>query len=592
MAFFKGTATDYQDFLTVLKNLAKDDHISAAAVLNGGTGYAVNDTITLAGGTKYHEPELEVLTIGSGDYVTGAVVNAGGTGYAVGDELYPAAGTYSVTPVIEVTSVSGGVVTGVQINNPGISSSNPTNPVSTTTDGSGINCTLDLTFTTGSGIITGVHISDSGVYTTQATNPVSQNTSSGSGTGAKFTVTYTDTAWDAKIDFTAQEATAAAISAAGTGYTLNDIVTIVGGTFTEAATVKITAVSSGVPTAVAVNTGGTYSATPSNPASTSGGTGSGLTLTMTWANQVLEQKFLMLHNTNSDQYIGFRTFKETSPEVAYLIQVTGFTGFNSVSTPWEQQPGSTAPDINNGFEDTYVPLSGGASPATVNYWMSIHDSRIVAAFKVASVYPNMYAGGLDPFMTTSEYAYPQLILGCIARKRPYTYGGSDFAGMNNPGCWLFGSTTLHHGPGVLRDPSGVLHQVQNWEISQNKPLYVKEEGVKITPCAGTDFSEPASPNDWQNPSIPIWQDMFEQDDSIHTSQDALKRISNLFMLLPCTAVQHSPRRIYGNMRGVFCFNPDGTINAEDRIFIGSDVYTCFQNCGKSNRNYFFALKEE
>ncbi len=134
--------------------------------------------------------------------------------------------------------------------------------------------------------------------------------------------------------------------------------------------------------------------------------------------------------------------------------------------------------------------------------------------------------------------------------------------------------------------------MQNWEISQNKPYYVKEEGVKITPCGGTNFSEPAAPNDWQNTSVPIWNDMFEQDDTILSDQDALKRINNLFILVPCTLVQHDPRRIYGNLRGVFCINPDAAVNAEDRIFIGSDVYRCFQNCNKSNRNYFFAIKEE
>jgi hypothetical protein len=50
--------------------------------------------------------------------------------------------------------------------------------------------------------------------------------------------------------------------------------------------------------------------------------------------------------------------------------------------------------------------------------------------------------------------------------------------------------------------------------------------------------------------------------------------------------------MYGTMRGIFCFNPDGVLDAEDRIFIGSNVYRCFQNCNKSNRNYFFAIKED
>ena len=589
MAFFKGTSTDYQDFLNILKNLVKDDHVSACSIYNGGTNYAIGDTIMLSGGTKYHEPEIEVRGISSGDYVSNAVVSAGGSNYNVGDELYPAAGTYSVTPIIEVTSVSGGAVTGVQINNPGICSAQPSNPVSTTSDGSGTGCTLTLTFTSGTGIITAIHISDSGVYTSQASNPVSQNTSSGSGTGAKFELTYTDTAWETKIDYVAQEATGSSISAAGTGYTANDIVTVVGGTFTSATTVKIDSVSGGVPTAVSVNTAGNYSTTPSNPASTSGGTGSGLTLTMTWANSVEERKYLMLHNTTSDQYVGLLTLKETSPETAYVLQLTGFTGFNSLSTPWDEQPGAM---LASGLhEDCYVPLSGGSSPTTIHYWINVKDLRIAAAFKVASVYPNFYIGGIDPFLTTDEYAYPQLILGCIDRKSPYTYGGVDYAGMNNPGVQMAESAT-YAGPGWLRLPDGSYKQVANWEVVGVPSKLETDDVVQISPCAGCDHQEPADPNGWysydQN-----WQDMFNVKTAIPSDQKALKRINDDFILIPCILnTEYVDERFYGTMIGIFCFNPDDAINAEDRIYEGTNVYRAFQNCDKSNRNYFFAIKED
>lgn len=589
MAFFKGQATDYHDFLTILKGLVQDDHISAASVYDGGTGYAIGDTITLSGGTKTHEPEIEVRGISSGDYATGATVAAGGSGYVVGDELYPASGTYIVTPVLEVTSVSGGAVTAVQINNPGICSSQPTNPVTTTSDGSGTGCTINFTWTAGTGIITNIHIADAGVYTTQASNPVSQNTSSGAGTGAKFEVTYTDTAWEVKVDYKAYEATGVVISAAGTGYTLNDIVTVVGGTYTAATTVKITGVSAGVPTSVAIDTeAGNYSTTPSNPASTSGGTGSGLTLTMTWTYQVAENKYLMIHNTTSDQYVGWRAFKETSPETAYVLQCAGFTGFNSLSTPWEQQPGATVASTSS--DGTYVPLSGGGSPATVYYWLSVQDLRIVCAFKVASVYPNMYLGGIDTFLTTDEYAYPQLIMGCIAHARPYTYGAIDFAGMNNPGAWSVPGGTNYPGPGVLRCPDGSIKQVANWEQSSGNPVYEDEE-INISPSGGTTYGNPAAPNNWFQ-TTHNWREMFTEAVSIPGWQQALKRVADDFMLLPSVLSSKDYNQLYGNMRGIFGINPDGAITAEDQIYIGSDVYRCFQNCAKSTRNFFFAMKED
>lgn len=588
MAFFKGQATDYQDMMDIIKNLAKDDHISVAAIYNGGVDYAVGDTITLAGGTKYHEPELEVRGISSGDYITVAAVNAGGSTYAVGDSLVPTTGTYDVAPVLEVLTESGGVVTSILIKNPGICSAQPSNPVATTSDGSGTGCTIDFTFAAGTGIITAIHIADAGVYTSQASNPVLQNSSSGSGTGTKFEVTYVDTAWEALVDFEAYEATATAISAAGTGYAANDIVTVVGGSFTEAATVKILTVSGGVPLTVEVNTGGEYTSTPSNPASTSGGSGSGLTLTMTWAYTVVEHKYLMLHNTTTDQHIGWKSLKETSPETAYLLQITGFTGFTSVSTPWDEQPGAVHADSDRG--DCYVPLSGGGTPATINYWISTDDERIVAVFKVASIYPNFYMGAVDPFLTSNEWGYPQLILGCLARTSPYTYGGVDFAGMNNPGVWLAANPT-YAGPGWLRKPDGTFTQVANWEvISGNPTALTVDDVIQITPCAGTLYNPPAAPNSWYLTTT-NWGELFNVKTVIPVGQDELKRINDDFMLVPCTLVSDDDRRLFGSMRGVFCFNPDGSINSEDRIYIGNDVYRCFQNCNKSNRNYFFAVKE-
>lgn len=587
MAFFKGTATEYQDFLDQLKSLVKDDHISVAGVYNGGTGYAVHDTITLAGGTKAHEPELKVLAVGSGDYITVAAVNAGGSGYAVGDSLVPTTGTYDVAPELEVLTESAGVVTSILIKNPGICSSQPTNPVATTSDGSGTGCTIDFTFAAGTGIVTSVHIADAGVYTTQATNPVSQNTTSGSGTGVKFTLTYLDTAWEVLIDFEAQEATAAVISAAGTGYTANDIVTVVGGSFTVATTVKILTVSGGVPQTVEVYTeAGEYSTTPSNPAATSGGTGTGLTLTMTWADATDERKYLMIHNTTSDQYIGWKGFKETVPETAYLLQCTGFTGFNSINTPWDEQPGATtALAINAG---TYTPLSGGGSPATINYWLSVQDSRVVGVFRVASTYPNMYLGSVDAYLTVGEYAYPQLIMGCISTKLPYTYSGVPYAGMNNPGCNDADSPT-YPGPGWLRTPDGSFKKVLNWEGTA-QPFIFSDE-VNVTPSGGANYTIPAAPNAWYNNSPSNWRELFRESTTISGTQYELLRVFDEFIFVPCTLVSKTYGRVYGNMRGVYCINPDAAVAPEDQIYVGSDIYRVFQNCNKTNRNYFFVLKE-
>jgi hypothetical protein len=70
------------------------------------------------------------------------------------------------------------------------------------------------------------------------------------------------------------------VSNGGTGYTVGDVLTMVGGTFTAAGTCTVATVSSGVITAVTATSTGTYTAAPTNPASVTGGTGTSATFTL------------------------------------------------------------------------------------------------------------------------------------------------------------------------------------------------------------------------------------------------------------------------------------------------------------------------
>jgi len=78
--------------------------------------------------------------------------------------------------------------------------------------------------------------------------------------------------------------TAAALGSAGTGYKKNDTLTVVGGTFVFAATIKVTTVNgTGGITAVTLANAGAYRGTlPSNPVSVTGGSGSGAKFTLTF----------------------------------------------------------------------------------------------------------------------------------------------------------------------------------------------------------------------------------------------------------------------------------------------------------------------
>jgi hypothetical protein len=72
------------------------------------------------------------------------------------------------------------------------------------------------------------------------------------------------------------------VAGGGTGYTLNDVLTLVGGTSTVSAQLIASSVSAGVITGVTVSVAGNYSVLPSNPVSVTGGTGSGATFTVLW----------------------------------------------------------------------------------------------------------------------------------------------------------------------------------------------------------------------------------------------------------------------------------------------------------------------
>jgi hypothetical protein len=106
-------------------------------------------------------------------------------------------------------------------------------------------------------------------------------TSGGSGFTAIPTVTFD--APDATLPglTIGMDVTSANVQAGGTGYASGNVLTIIGGTRTTAATLTVTAVASGVITGVSVtNPGANYTALPAGPVSVTGGSGTGATFTL------------------------------------------------------------------------------------------------------------------------------------------------------------------------------------------------------------------------------------------------------------------------------------------------------------------------
>ncbi len=78
---------------------------------------------------------------------TAAVVSAGGSGYAVGDLITLAGGTFSRATVLRVATLNVTAVATVTVQNGGVYSVAPTNPVAQgSTTGTGINATFTMTY--------------------------------------------------------------------------------------------------------------------------------------------------------------------------------------------------------------------------------------------------------------------------------------------------------------------------------------------------------------------------------------------------------------------------------------------------------------
>lgn len=120
---------------------------------NAGTGYAVNDVIELAGGTSTGSAAITVTTVGGSGEITGFIVSEGGSYTVTAASLTQAFTTGSGTG-----AVVGGTVWGVATTTPttaGVYSALPSNPAAqASTSGSGSGATFNLTWGVHSAVVT------------------------------------------------------------------------------------------------------------------------------------------------------------------------------------------------------------------------------------------------------------------------------------------------------------------------------------------------------------------------------------------------------------------------------------------------------
>lgn len=147
---------------------------------------------------------------------------------------------------------------------------------------------------------------------------------------------------------TAQFVSSAVIANGGTGYAVSNVLTAVGGTFGVAATVTVLTAPAGVIATVSVTLGGSYSVTPANPVATTGGAGTGATLTLGFASKVV---------TLSNQVVGSGQPNIAAGGGAY------FGADLDYQTPWQKRTQAVDTGVRavNGAIGFNAPTRGGAA---------------------------------------------------------------------------------------------------------------------------------------------------------------------------------------------------------------------------------------
>ena len=132
------------------------------------------------------------------------------------------------------------------------------NDVLTVVGGTGTSAVLKVTSVTGGGEITSFTTLNAGSYTSFPSSPVA--VTGGTGTAATFNLT--------------SAVSSASVGAGGTGYSVDDVLIVVGGVGIPAVLV-VTAATAGVVTSVSIVTPGSYSIFPNSPATVRDGSGIG-----------------------------------------------------------------------------------------------------------------------------------------------------------------------------------------------------------------------------------------------------------------------------------------------------------------------------
>jgi len=411
---------------------------------------------------------------------------------------------------------------------------------------------------------------------------------------------------------TSDQVATVAVNAGGTGYAVDDILTVAGGTSTHAATLRVTSVSSGVINGIKVEQSGAYTADPTLTGnSVTGGSGSGATMDLTmqtaeWTaerNTVSTETEVILRGDGSGSdniYVGIRTFQDAGVS-AYNWELAGFTGFDSGLT-WNNQPG-----ISHGrYDDGNTLTEGGAfvllDNASITFWITHSGRRILGVAKVAGTYESFYLGFLDTFSTTTEAVYPLCIAGsCSQKNTRFNSTRACHTSIIDPRAKATATSPTTSGASMMfRMTDGYWYDVYNARENSGvaTTAMTAQEVNNVSPTGDMAYSPPnttPTADNISNLGAFEWNQFKKPDNS--TPNYELRPTpgsSNATPFFPCLVMLTSPSEQFpGELAGVFWFSKAGTsIVPEDEFVIGTDRYLIFSAANNTNNWDYFCIKKE
>lgn len=446
-----------------------------------------------------------------------------------------------------------------------------------------------------------------------------------------------------------------AVNSGGTGYAVDDIIELQSGTSTSKAKFRVTAVSSGVVTGIALEgIGGAYTVDPTltgaatlgvgpsgyagnddltvnvtmtaqisataaaQSATTGTGTGSTFDLTFTatgWStlkdddsysvNSIDDEREVVMQGTTAadDPIIAIRTYTQTvMSSTRYGWVIAGMDTYND----------SLALSAQANVGPAVAPATSGTVSLLMfnvqeQFWFAVNGRRIVVVREAdggsLDTYQSAYMGLLDAFGTQSESPYPMYLSGSSGNSQTLPDDGTSGAvtGLTEQYAATPGAVYRHPGTGTwttVQNSNGATEQTLNvvyplGEIRQADSASSNSDN--IADDSGQSFHKAFGDNGngTSGGGSPVLVLLPSISDNEH------QLVPTVILSTPSTADNQTDATPRGEMAGVFWTSSrrelaasPTDLSSEDTLSIGNVRYHIFTNAGRAQPYSYFAVKEE